>query len=134
MQPQAGKHVTSRGVPDSTIQPADYWNAQPQLGERGSEQRHPEDYTNEIAMTTNRIHTRPSYCDQYMTMRSLNHPTPCQVPEFGVHAAFLAVLACLVQSEAAVERGYWYQKRLMNPLRNRLANDTIRDEMRILLN
>ena len=40
----------------------------------------------------------------------------------------------LVQAEAAVERGYWQQKRLMNPLRSRLQNDSIRDEMRILLN
>ena len=62
--------------------------------------------------------------------------------------------AKFVQSEATVERGYWQQKRLMNPLRSRrqqieysakctleanasltkLGNDSIRDEMRILLN
>jgi hypothetical protein len=29
--------------------------------------------------------------------------------------------AKFVQSEATVERGYWQQKRLMNPLRSRLG-------------
>ena len=51
-----------------------------------------------------------------------------------MYAICVAFLAELVQTEAAVERGYWQQKRLMNPLRSRLQNDSIRDEMRILLN
>ena len=50
------------------------------------------------------------------------------------YVIFLVFLAKLVQAEAAVECGYWQQKRLMNPLRSRLQNDSIRDEMRILLN
>ena len=83
MQSLAGEHV-SRGAPDETVPPADYWNA--------------------------------------------------KVGKWGVYAMFLACLAKLVQAEAAVERGYWAQKRLMNHLRNRLQNDSIRDEMRILLN
>ena len=83
MQSLAGEHV-SRGAPDETVPPADYWNA--------------------------------------------------KIGKWGVYAMFLAYLAKLVQAEAAVERGYWAQKRLMNPLRSRLQNDSIRDEMRILLN
>ena len=83
MQSLLGEHV-SRGAPNETVPPADYWNA--------------------------------------------------KVGQWGVYAQFLACIAMLVQSEAAVERGYWRQKRLMNPLRSRLQNATIRDEMRILLN
>ena len=83
MQSLAGEHV-SRGAPDETVPPADYWNA--------------------------------------------------KIGKWGVYAMFLAYLAKLVQAEAAVEHGYWQQKRLMNPLRSRLQNDSIRDEMRILLN
>ena len=83
MQSLVGEHV-SRGAPDETVLPSDYWNA--------------------------------------------------KAGKYGVYAIFLALLAKLVQAEAAVERGYWAQKRLMNPLRSRLKNDSIRDEMRILLN
>ena len=57
-----------------------------------------------------------------------------KIGKYGVYATFLASLAKLVQAEAAVERGYWAQKRLINHLRSRLKNDSIRDEMRILLN